>query len=97
MTFWKSQGSGILEEVEFFDRPLTPSFRPERLISDDEKVPPIPSALLEQQGCSKQYKSTGKLLGEGNWGKVYEVEGQGPLRRNPAKTTRNMSIYVNII
>lgn len=67
----------LQQEVEFFDRPLTPSFRPEMLISDDEKVPPIPSALLEQQGCSKQYKSTGKLLGKGNWGTVYEVEEQG--------------------
>jgi hypothetical protein len=72
---------------------LTISFRPERLISDDEKVPPIPSALLEQQGCSKQYKSTGKLLGKGNWGTVYEVEEQGPLRRSFNKDNQE---HVNI-
>jgi hypothetical protein len=63
------------------------------LISDDEKVPPIPSALLEQQGCSKQYKSTGKLLGKGNWGTVYEVEEQGPLRRSFNKDNQE---HVNI-
>ena len=68
--------------MEVFDVPLTPNFRPERLISDDEQVPvppvpAIPSALLEQQKCSKQYKSTGKILGKGNFGTVYEVEEQG--------------------
>ena len=73
--------------MEFFDVPLTPSFRPKSLISDDEvPVPPVmPSALLEnlEKECpkeSKQYKSTGKLLGRGNWGSVYEVKEQGPVK-----------------